>query len=190
MNGDVQSALYRRILDAMPSWVFVLDRSLRILDANRAARETLGEDLADKRLCGDALACMNADASGCGASEACPECVVRVAVDRAVNGRATVRESAKMGLRSDGRVRNVWFLVSTSPLDHDGRSAAMVVLEEITELMELRRLVPICSHCRRVRDDQEFWQDVEAYLLKHTAVEFTHGICPDCLKKHYQRNGG
>jgi hypothetical protein len=49
-----------------------------------------------------------------------------------------------------------------------------------------RRIIPICSHCRKVRDDQDYWQEVENYLHQFTSVRFSHGICPDCLKKHYR----
>ena len=44
----------------------------------------------------------------------------------------------------------------------------------------LRTLLPICCYCKRIRDDQNYWQQVETYLASYTEVRFTHGICPEC----------
>jgi hypothetical protein len=49
----------------------------------------------------------------------------------------------------------------------------------------LRGIVPICSFCKQIRDDKGYWNKVEAYVSKHTEAEFSHGICPECIKKHY-----
>jgi hypothetical protein len=49
----------------------------------------------------------------------------------------------------------------------------------------LRGLIPICSNCRKVRDDQGFWQKVEEYVMEHSEAKFTHGLCPDCLRRLY-----
>ena len=53
------------------------------------------------------------------------------------------------------------------------------------ELRTLRRLLPICSHCKKIRDDEGFWEDVDAYLESHARLTFTHGICPDCVHELY-----
>jgi sigma-B regulation protein RsbU (phosphoserine phosphatase) len=44
----------------------------------------------------------------------------------------------------------------------------------------LQGLLPICSYCKKVRDDQNYWQQVEGYIEDHADVSFSHGICPDC----------
>jgi hypothetical protein len=43
--------------------------------------------------------------------------------------------------------------------------------------------LPICAWCKRIRDDEGYWQKVETYFHEHTGADFTHGICPECLKK-------
>ncbi len=53
----------------------------------------------------------------------------------------------------------------------------------ISEIKTLKGLIPICSWCRKVRDDDGFWKSVETYLEEHSAAEFTHGICEECKKK-------
>ncbi len=56
------------------------------------------------------------------------------------------------------------------------------MVEDISEIAELRRLIPICSVCKKVRDDTESWQRLESYFKDHWDVDFTHGLCPDCHK--------
>lgn len=53
------------------------------------------------------------------------------------------------------------------------------------EIKTLKGIVPICSFCKKIRDDKGFWRQVEAYVSKYTNAEFSHGVCPDCQKEHY-----
>jgi PAS domain S-box-containing protein len=53
----------------------------------------------------------------------------------------------------------------------------------LAEVRTLREILPICSYCRKIRDDENFWHTVEAYIARHTATKFTHGICPSCMIK-------
>ena len=55
----------------------------------------------------------------------------------------------------------------------------------LKEVKTLKGFIPICSHCRKVRNDDGFWEQVENYIRMHSEAEFSHGICPDCLKDHY-----
>lgn len=49
----------------------------------------------------------------------------------------------------------------------------------------LRGIVPICSYCKQIRDDKGYWNQVEEYVSRHTEAEFSHSICPECIKKHF-----
>ena len=51
------------------------------------------------------------------------------------------------------------------------------------DIKTLHGLLPICSYCKKVRDDQNYWQQVEAYVESRAAVQFSHGICPDCYER-------
>lgn len=53
------------------------------------------------------------------------------------------------------------------------------------EIQILRGLLPMCSKCKKIRDDKGFWKQVDLYIEKHSQVTFTHGICPDCLTDLY-----
>ena len=54
----------------------------------------------------------------------------------------------------------------------------------LAEVNSLRKILPICSYCRKIRDDENYWHTVEDYISEHTASKFSHGICPSCLAKH------
>jgi PAS domain S-box-containing protein len=49
----------------------------------------------------------------------------------------------------------------------------------------LSGLLPICAGCKQIRDDKGYWSQVESYIQKHSEATFTHGLCPDCIKKYY-----
>jgi PAS domain S-box-containing protein len=51
----------------------------------------------------------------------------------------------------------------------------------LAEVNTLRAILPICSYCRKIRDDENYWHTVENYISRHTSTQFTHGICPSCL---------
>jgi sigma-B regulation protein RsbU (phosphoserine phosphatase) len=63
-------------------------------------------------------------------------------------------------------------------------AARVVELERaLAEVKQLQGLLPICCYCKRVRDDQNYWQEVETYIGNHSEARFSHGICPDCRRK-------
>jgi YesN/AraC family two-component response regulator len=53
------------------------------------------------------------------------------------------------------------------------------------EIKILRGILPICVNCKKIRDDGGFWEQVEVYIRNHSEVQFSHGICPDCMKLLY-----
>jgi DNA-binding response OmpR family regulator len=75
----------------------------------------------------------------------------------------------------------------SKPFDEDQLAARLGVAERIIKLQsqvkQLAGLVPICMHCKKVRDDQNYWQQVEQYIVKRTDAKFSHGYCPDCFNR-------
>ena len=57
--------------------------------------------------------------------------------------------------------------------------------DAIAKIKTLRGLLPICSSCKKIRDDKGYWNQIESYIRDHSEAEFTHGICPKCAKKLY-----
>jgi phosphoserine phosphatase RsbU/P len=55
--------------------------------------------------------------------------------------------------------------------------------EAIANVKQLQGLLPICSYCKKIRDDGNYWHRVESYITGHANVRFSHGICPDCTQK-------
>ena len=63
------------------------------------------------------------------------------------------------------------------------RRVAARLAEALDQVKMLQGLLPICAWCKRVRDDEGYWDQVEAYFHKYAGVDFSHGICPECLEK-------
>ncbi len=70
--------------------------------------------------------------------------------------------------------------------------AETVLLEEknklqtaLAEIKTLRGIIPICSHCKQIRDDEGLWKQLEVYMRAHSEANFSHSICPECMQKHY-----
>ena len=75
----------------------------------------------------------------------------------------------------------------TKPLDREAilmrLRVAERILEYTTQIRQLKELIPICMYCKRVRDDTDYWDQVETYIHMHTGSQVSHGICPDCFDK-------
>lgn len=55
----------------------------------------------------------------------------------------------------------------------------------LNEIKTLRGIVPICASCKKIRNDAGFWQQVDVYVRDHSEAEFSHGLCPECMKRLY-----
>ena len=58
--------------------------------------------------------------------------------------------------------------------------------EALSRVKTLQGLLPICSYCKKIRDDQNYWQQVEGYISNHSEAQFSHGICPECYTRFVQ----
>ena len=126
---------------------------------------------------------------------------------------AAEMEQAKMELRNyflfqhklaGGEVRDVE--VYSGPIVLFGKKLLYSIIHDITdrkraeeernrliadletalkEIKTLRGILPICSFCKKIRDDEGYWEQVDVYIHKHSQADFSHGICPECAKKHY-----
>ncbi len=76
----------------------------------------------------------------------------------------------------------------SKPIDQHELHARLRVAERVLGLhravLQLEGLLPICSYCKRIRDEAERWAQVDDYVSRHTDAQFTHGICPDCYEHH------
>jgi len=70
-------------------------------------------------------------------------------------------------------------------LREEAEARSRELQEALDHVKTLQGLIPICSSCKKVRDDDGYWQEVEVYVRAHTDAEFTHGLCPSCIVKFY-----
>lgn len=107
-------------------------------------------------------------------------------------------------IHKSGKV--LWFELSAVQIMWEGRPAVLNFIRDVTEhkrleeeretllqklkeaLAEVKTLsgfLPICSSCKKIRDDKGYWSQIEAYIRDHSEVEFSHGLCPECAKRLY-----
>jgi PAS domain S-box-containing protein len=76
--------------------------------------------------------------------------------------------------------------ITESKRMHAEREAMIAELQKaLAEVKTLSGFIPICSHCKKIRDDKGFWESVEKYVGQRSKAQFSHGVCPDCAKKFY-----
>ena len=57
------------------------------------------------------------------------------------------------------------------------------ILRYTTQVRQLEEMLPICSYCKKIRDDQNYWQQLEGYIKARTGSDFSHSVCPDCYQR-------
>lgn len=178
---------YAHLLNAIPVPMFIVDEDVRILDSNAAAEKVFGlsKDAIRSRRGGEALGCLRARAEGCGKSAACKSCVIRNSVSKCLNAVSTTQRRMKFEVQTDANKAELELLISTCPLPEAGTNAVLLIVEDITEISKLKAIIPICSQCKRIRNEAEYWEQVDNYFHEHTGVDFSHGLCPTCLEQVY-----
>lgn len=118
-------------------------------------------------------------------------------------GMIAIREVKRM--RKNGTLIDV--SIGGAPIIVDGKQAGVLgiytdisdrkraeeererIIQELKDALQrvktLSGLIPICAGCKKIRDDQGYWSDVELYISKHSEVEFSHGLCNNCMEKLY-----
>jgi hypothetical protein len=77
------------------------------------------------------------------------------------------------------------FFKITNPLLQRLRDTVGRLEKALKEVKTLRGILPICAFCKKIRDDNGYWDQVESYVSQHTDAGFSHSVCPDCVAKHY-----
>ena len=70
-------------------------------------------------------------------------------------------------------------------MDREKEQLIAELREALDKVKVLSGLIPICSYCKKIRDDKGYWEKVEDYIRTHADVEFTHSICPECVNKYF-----
>ena len=172
---EISAPSRTRIFDALSDGLVVLDSAKRVVDMNREAMTFLA--LTDTDL-GMRI-------------ELCTQLEPLLELFSEIEDTAQVDVVA--GTDEERRYIELKMLRLTEA--KDGRNGSLIVIHDITErvrfmdeIKTLRGIVPICARCKKIRDDQGFWQHVEAYVSEHSYAEFSHGLCPVCLEELYPEN--
>ncbi len=184
-NND-ETDMIRTVFDVIPSLIFVVDRDVSIHEYNAAAAEFLSSNRETvlKRRGGEVLKCLHSTEAteGCGYAQFCTNCVIRNSVNEVFQGNRVVRRRTRLEIIRDGNILEIYALVTTSSFCFKNTPLALLVIEDISEIAELQRMIPICSICKEIRDEKEAWSRLEVYFKEHWDVDFSHGICPKCYE--------
>jgi DNA-binding response OmpR family regulator len=92
---------------------------------------------------------------------------------------------AKGQINRNLMVRSIRYALEREKILDDLRQARAAAETALATVKTLTGLLPICAACKQIRDDQGYWNKVETYIAKHTDVQFTHSLCPDCVQKYF-----
>ena len=187
---EQDSTLLSAVIDAIPSPVLVVDDDFRVHGANSAARPLLSESVHSLT----AIQCLyhGEPKSTCGKGPHCRACFIVRSVDESFESHAAVTRAGRINQGAGSRQ----VLVSAAPLNVRGKPLVVLSIQNIHEIAHPGRLIPICTHCKKIRNEREYWDTVEDYFERHLDLEFSHGICPECLDEIYPeiservKNGG
>ncbi len=128
----------------------------------------------------------------------------RKRADDRVKGKQVPSRYEMKGVTKSGEVK--WFDFSATAIEYDGEPAIITVANDITyrkqaqeereklinelheaikEIKTLRGILPLCSFCKKIRDDKGYWEQVDVYIHKHSQADISHSVCPACAKEHY-----
>lgn len=182
-------ARLRAVLEAVQVGIVVIDpHTHRIADANPAALRMIGAPLEDikGRVCHLFL---------CSTQEgACPITDLKRKLDNeerellTADGRRIPVLKTVVRMQMDGRDHLLESFVDISERKAAEAERETLIGELRTALSEIRRLrgfLPICASCKKIRDDEGYWHQIESYIRDRADVDFTHSICPDCQEKLY-----
>jgi hypothetical protein len=80
-------------------------------------------------------------------------------------------------------IKPVFILIKNA--EKEQRALAVSLKEALGNVKVLKELLPICANCKKIRDDDGYWQQIDTYITENSDTYFSHGICPDCCKKLY-----
>jgi PAS domain S-box-containing protein len=177
---------YRSITESMVDAMYICSPDFRVEFMNPAMIHKIGYDATGEH-CFQAIY---------GLDEKCPWCIH----EKVQKGEYVTTEIVNP---KDGRSYNV----SHSPIFHNNDSISkMTIFRDITQrklleeererlieefknaldqVKQLSGLLPICASCKKIKDDKGCWRQIESYIRDHSEAEFSHGICPECVKKLY-----
>lgn len=102
---------------------------------------------------------------------------------RKIQYTAEVEQRVKKQAQTNQQLENEIRERTTAEAERD--ITILNLQQALDEVKTLRGILPLCSFCKKIRDDKGYWEQVDVYINKHSQADISHGICPDCAKKHY-----
>jgi PAS domain S-box-containing protein len=182
---------WRNTFDSISDFVSVHDAEMRIVRANRALARLFGakpEELIGRH-CYEVFHGSSEPFAGCPHREAMEQKrpVSREVYEEKVGFPLQITCSPFYD-EEGNLLGTVHFAKDISQAKKNERDKELLIArlqEALNEVKILRGFLPICSSCKKIRDDQGQWNQIEAYIRDHTEAEFTHSICPGCVQKLY-----
>ena len=191
MNDTDNTMMIRYVFDTLPSIIFVVDDDVRIQEYNKAAAEFLLVNRSSilKRRGGEVLHCLRSFdvPKGCGHGPLCKDCIIRTSVTKAFDGKNIVRRRTRIEIIRNRKKIEIYALITANPFNYNGRSLVLLIIEDISEIAELQKMIPICCICKKIRSDQESWSLIESYFKEHWDVDFSHSLCPECYQNEMEK---
>lgn len=177
------------VLDAIPAMVLVVAEDFTVQGMNARAAEALGfsGSSSEPQKVGEFLRCTNAVTSelGCGKTAACDVCTMREAVAMAIQRGDVFQQTVRMNRTVDGSQRKELYLVTATPFRHNDQHFVVLTMANLSQLEPSPELVAICAQCKKIRNHEEGWEPPEVYMSSRAGVDFSHTVCPDCLRALY-----
>ncbi|MBN2430250.1 MAG: PAS domain S-box protein [Acidobacteria bacterium] len=191
---EVERNFVSAILDHSAAFILVMDATGRILRICRNCERMLRRQFTDTVGCGFWELILP--------REHWVEC--QALFQRIICGETTAELELPLASEGDRRMilwsftairraaDEVEFIIATG-IDHTEKRELLEEREKLirqlqqamAEIRQLSGLIPICANCKKIRDDDGFWHQVEEYISRHSPVEFSHGICPECIRRLY-----
>lgn len=84
-----------------------------------------------------------------------------------------------------GRMASFVNITKRKEIEADRENLISKLQDAIDKIKVLKGIIPICANCKKIRDDKGYWNQIESYIKQHSEADFSHGICPDCLRELY-----
>jgi DNA-binding response OmpR family regulator len=184
-----EKAKTESILAAIGDGISIQDRDLKIIYQNQIHISTFGNQLGEK--CYRAYRHNESPCEPCSFLASFKDGNIRTneIIAPTVNGTSCfevttspLRDAAGDIIAGIAVVRNV---EQRKKLEQEREKLINDLTEALANIKTLGGLIPICANCKKIRKDSGFWQQIEAYISDNSEVKFSHGICPDCVKKLY-----
>jgi DNA-binding NtrC family response regulator len=78
-------------------------------------------------------------------------------------------------------------IVARRKAEQEREQVIVELRQALEQVTALRGLLPICAYCKKIRNDDGYWQQIEAYVSEHSLAEFSHGVCPNCAREQYPK---